>query len=212
MGGRGTSAARERIERSPREEALKRLGLEDPPEVNSLFTHAIKVVGSKKKFLEYARESEHEGVVAFFEKWDSLSKTDQHALSIVDVCAAVDLKLPTLLGEVTAQAFAHNTDLSKLIAAVAQPRVVKATVDSATKYLGPDGVKDRQMLHLHSNFVPVSKSSQTIFRFQQQINNAREAGADEPIGLPPFEQDVITINAAQRNKLLPALVEEREEA
>jgi hypothetical protein len=161
------------------------------------------VAGSKRKFLEYARTSEHPGVRALIQKWDGLSRSDRRALTITDLCAASEMKFSTLLAEVTGQAFEHNSDVSKLLAAVSQPRVVKATIDSAIRYLGPDGVKDRQMLHSHSNFLPVPKSASTIFRFQQQINNARESDGDEPTSLPSFSNDIIAFNAAQRGKLLP---------
>jgi hypothetical protein len=88
--------------------------------------------------------------------------------------------------------------------------VVKATVKSAT-LIGPDGVADRKMLHTHSNFIPVPKSANTIFRFQQQINNTAEAGDGEDRNtLPAFESDVVLFNNAQRGKLLPAVIEAKE--
>jgi hypothetical protein len=41
------------------------------------------------------------------------------------------VRFATLLGEITAQAFEHNSDVSRLIAAVNSPQVVEATVKSA---------------------------------------------------------------------------------
>jgi hypothetical protein len=185
--------------RSPRHDALRRLGLSTIPEINRLAQHAVCVAGGKKRFLDYARTSQHTGLQALIEKYDSLSKSDRAALTITDLCAACNIKFGTVLGEVTNQAFEHNADVSKLMAAVWQPRVVKATIDSALKYLGPDGVKDRQMLLAHSNFLPVPKSASTIFHLQQQINNAREADRREPTVLPSFSSDIIAINAQRRN-------------
>jgi hypothetical protein len=158
-------------------------------------------------FIEYARLSDDDGVQAMVEKWDACSPSDRRALSISDVCAAVGLPFSKLLGEVTAAAFEHNTDVSKLVAAVNQPRVVKATVESAVTLLGREGMKDRQMLHLHSNFLPVPRGATTVFRLQQQINNTCEAAGEEPTSLPSFEEDVVLISAAQRGKLFPPAVD-----
>jgi hypothetical protein len=189
--------------RSPRRDALRRLGLNAVPEINRLAVHAVCVAGGKKRFLDLARTSDHAGVQALIEKYDSLSKSDRSALSITDLCAACGVSFPVLLGQIAAQAFAHNADVSKLLAAVCQPRIVKATIESAIKNL-PDGAKDRQMLLAHSNFLPVPKSATTIFRFQQQINNTREDY--EPTAMPPFSADIIALNAAQRGNLVPATV------
>jgi hypothetical protein len=179
--------------------------------VNPLAVSAVRAAGSKHKFLEYARGSDHTGVQSLIEKFDQLSRSDRRALTLTDLCVACDLKFYTLLGEVASQAYKYNADVSSLLAAVWQPKVVAATIKSATTFLGPDGVKDRQMLHTHANFLPVPKSSSTIFRFQQQINNTHEAGDGEASALPTFSSDIIAFNAAQRGKLLPAAVAEAEE-
>lgn len=214
MGGRGTGKQKSGIglvkpgkQCSARQDALRRLGFKQAPEINPLAVYAVQVAGSKQKFLAYARTSDHLGVQSLIEKYDSLSPSDRRALSITDLCIVCDLNFGVLLGEVSREAFNHNADVSRLLAAVWQPRVVKATIDSAIKYAGPDGVRDRQMLHTHSNFVPVPKSASTVFKFQQQINNST-GGDDEPSGLPSFSSDIITLNAAQRATLLPAPEEE----
>jgi hypothetical protein len=179
------------------------LGLDRLPPINPLAVKAIQVVGSKRRFIEYARLSDDKDVRTLVKTWDGVSPSDRQVLSISDLCAATGLRFSKLLGEVTAQAFEHNSDVSRLIAAVNQPRVVQASIRSATR-LGPDGVKDRQMLLAHSGFLPVPKSASTIFHLQQQINNAGE----ELTRLPSFSEDVILFSAADRLKLLPKAVDE----
>jgi hypothetical protein len=198
----GSSLAKRRPGKncSPREDAVRRLGLEIVPETNPLAVRAVRAVGSKSVFIDYARLSNDEQVQWLVGKWDGLSPSDREALCISDLCAATGLRFSTLLGEVTARAFDHNSDVSRLIAAVNQPRVVEATVRSAIR-IGPDGTKDRQMLLAHSNFLPVPKSASTIFHMQQQINNAGE----ELTRLPSFSEDVIMLTAADRGKLSPTI-------
>jgi hypothetical protein len=164
------------------------------------------VVGSKERFLEYARLSHDREIATLVERWDGLSSSDRRALSIPDLCTATGVPFSKLLGEVTAQAFEHNSDVSRLIAAVNQPRVVGAAVRSAIR-VGTAGVRDRQMLLAHSGFLPVPKSASTIFHLQQQINNTREADGEETTALPSFSADIIAINAAQRGKLFPTAVD-----
>ena len=199
--------AKRRKNLAPRLAALKRLGLDpkDPPKVDVLSTKAILSVGSRDEFLDYARTSDDGRVVDLIEKFDALSEYDQGVITVPDLCAAAGITFAELLGEVVRVAFSHNTDLSNLIAAVNQPKVVQATVDAALK---ADGADDRKILHQHSGFVPIPKGSSTIVRFQQLINNAREVEpGDSPNTLPPFENDTILFNTAQRGKLLPADIE-----
>lgn len=199
--------AKRRKKVSPRLGALKRLGLDpkDPPKIDLLSTKAVQSVGSREEFLDYARTSDDGRIVTMIERYDKLSDSDRDALTIPDLCAFAEITFAELLGEVVRVAFSHNTDLSNLIAAVNQPKVVQATVDAALK---PDGVDDRKVLHQHSGFVPIPKGSSTIVKFQQLINNSREVEpGDSPNSLPPFENDVVSFNTAQRGKLLPAEVD-----
>jgi hypothetical protein len=148
------------------------LGLHALPVINALAVRAVQALGSKRQLIEYARLSDDDGVLGLVQRWDRLSPSDRRALSISDLCAAASVRFSKLLGEVTAQAFDLNTDVSGLIAAVTQPQVVKATVQSALR-LGPEGVRDRQMLLAHSNFLPVPKSA-TNFCHQAAVQvNAR---------------------------------------
>jgi hypothetical protein len=185
--------------------------VEGIPKLCTLALGAIRIAGGKRKFIDYARYSADPEVAALVARWDSLSKSDRQALAITDMCHACGLEFADLFGQVSAQAFRHNANVAKLMAAVSQPRVVKATVDSAIQFLGPDGVKDRQMLHTHSNFLPVPKSASTIFHLQQQINNNRESGRAEMTTLPSFEEDIIAFNSALRTRVLPASMEPEKE-
>jgi hypothetical protein len=197
MRSRGPSEGRPGKNCSARCDAARRLGLVSLPAINPIAIRAIQALGSKQHFIEYARLSHDEKIQALVARWDRLSPSDRRALSISDLCAATGLRFSKLLGAVTAQAFDQNTDVSSLIAAVNQPRVVKAAVRSAL-CLGPAGVRDRHMLLSHSNFLPVPKSATTIFGVQQQISATHALKGGEATSLPSFSADIIAFNAAQR--------------
>jgi hypothetical protein len=189
---------------SPRLDAARRLGLDSVAAIDPITAKVIRAVGSKARFIEYARLSDEEEVRVLVEKWDTRSPSDRQALTIVDLCAACNILFETLLGAVTAAAFTHNYDASRLLAAVNQPKLVSATIQSAL-VVGPEGVADRKILLTHSRFLPVPKGATTVFRLQQQINNTQQAQeGDQPTSLPSFESDIVAFNAAQRNKHLPA--------
>lgn len=103
----GLAGRRPGKDRSPRRDALRRLGLNTVPTIDSFSVRAVCAAGGKRSFLDYARTSENPKVQDLIKKYDSLSKSDQSALSITDLCAACEMSFDVLLGQVTAQAFAH---------------------------------------------------------------------------------------------------------
>jgi hypothetical protein len=149
---------------------------------------ASRIQGGRTVFMEYARiaSQSDERLMPLVEKWDSLSKSDKRYVNLDDLCEAVGIRLGMVVGAVADAAFEYNADVSKLMAAVAHPAVVQATIDSA---LTPQGVQDRRMLHQHLGFVPTPTGP--VF------NVSAKAGAMSSVeerGLPDFEETVFLVH------------------
>ncbi len=84
-----------------------------------------------------------------------------------------------------------NADVSTLVAAIAHPKGVEASIDRA---LEAQGVDDRRMLFQHSGFIPTLRGS-TV----NVLNMARVGvqGRLDP-NLPTFEEDMMLIEKAAR--------------
>jgi hypothetical protein len=145
---------------------------------------ASRLPGGKHAFMEYARLCTEERIKALVHRWESLSPSDQRRVSLEELCVACEVDPPELVGAVAAAAFRFNSDVSTLIAAVAHPKVVEASIDRA---LQPDGIHDRKMLFQHSAFVPVPASS-TI-----NVNNLMlsKVAMAEISGLPDFSDTIM---------------------
>lgn len=127
-------------------------------------SHITKGVGGTPRIFDYLRGSVDPRARSFCELADNLKPTELNYTPIEAFCLAA--KVPTkeflglLIEEVSEQAKIASTLLSK----AAHPRVVQATIDSAQF---ADGVQDRKMLHQAEGFVPVPKTSVTVFRNAQ---------------------------------------------
>lgn len=145
---------------------------------------ASRIHGGRKVFMEFVRiaSQSDERLLPLVEKWDSLSRSDKRYVNLDDLCEAVGIRPGMVLGTAAEAAFDYNTDVSKLMAAVAQPAIVQATIDSA---LTPEGVQDRKLLHQHSRFLPTQHG--TVVNVEAK---AVAAAQSTQIGLPKFEDDM----------------------
>ena len=108
-----------------------------------------------------------------------------------DLCAAADLTPDEFLGAVIPVIYRRNQDISRIIAAMAQPKVLEATIQSAQTQWGS---LDRQMLHQASGFLPTKAGQQiNIDNRKQTVVAGGKISSVEPgaAGLPSFEQDMI---------------------
>ncbi len=135
----------------------------------------------------YARLVDDERVKAFVRKWDEMMPAQRRRTTLTDICSTLDLDPKDVLKEVVGVCFEINTDLSNLIAAVMNPKVVKATIKSALKT--DTGFKDRELLLTHSNFLPEKHG--TTLNVSATANSAAAAKTTvqgDESGLPDFEE------------------------
>jgi len=107
----------------------------------------------------------------------------RRALPVEAYCLAAGVAPHRILEILTACVLRLGAQASSIIAAVNHPRVVAKTIDVA---LTDDGVKDREMLHKHANFLPTPAGAKTsIVVTQNATANAQAAAV-----APPPEQTI----------------------
>jgi hypothetical protein len=173
----------------------------------SLTYSASKLPGGKEGFIEFARiislNLDHpmqKKFQMFVHKWDEATMTERRYISLEDLCAAGDIPLSEIFGEVAKVAFQQAVDVSAYIAAVELPNVVAASVRHAKK----NSFFDRQMLMQGAGVAPTPKGT-TINMNQSNSNNAQSATVER--GLPVFEDDSATISRAVRGNDSKQLIE-----
>lgn len=174
----------------------KPFGLLPPLEIlpfQSTLAYAFKSVGGKETAIEAARmvQDEDERFKKITFAWDQATLRDRDAVRLEDLCAAADITPDEFLGAVIPVIYRRNQDISRIIAAMAQPKVLEATIQSAQTQWGS---LDRQMLHQASGFLPTKAGQQiNIDNRKQTLVAGGKVTSVEPgaAGLPSFEQDMI---------------------
>lgn len=160
-------------------EARKRLGLtrEQIDEIPRLakITHLLqRADGGVDGCIAALRGDDSEEAQDFIEKWDSVSDSDRAQLSVEEIALAADITSRRLLETVTGALLQQAQDITKLIVATSQPRIVEKTVEMA---LTDKGFGDRELFHKATRFLPTPKGSETTVNVQQ---NTLPAPGDEP--------------------------------
>jgi hypothetical protein len=113
-----------------------------------------------------------------------LPKVHRAGLPIEAFCVAAAVPPLHVLEVLTATVIRLGAQASTIVAAVNHPRVVQKTIDVA---LTDDGVRDREMLHKHANFLPTPAGARTNIVVTQ---NASATAAAQAVTAPPPEQTI----------------------
>lgn len=127
-------------------------------------------LGGLPVVLDAMRLSADPVIVRFIERYDQMNKSFKAIVPWEAVAQLAGLNVRELLGAIIVALRERSTIEVKIAALTSYPAVTQATVQSAM-ILGPDGVRDRQMVHQALGFLPTPKG-QTI--------NLNLAGAVEP--------------------------------
>jgi hypothetical protein len=121
-------------------------------------------------------------------------------MSLEELCEAVGLAPGRLLGKVAEAMYEFNADVSNLLAAVAHPDVVQASINRA---LQPKGVEDRKIQFLHSGFLPAPRGSVVNVHAQAAAfaSVSSSAVGDEGTALPEFEEATVEGSKIVRREL-----------
>lgn len=159
----------------------------------STLAYVFKGVGGKLTAVEAARMAEGDDprLKKMVFAWDSATQRDRDTIKLEDLCAAAEILPDEFLGIIIPALFRRNMDIGRLMAAMAHPQVVEASIAAAKTTWG---TLDRQMLHTQSGFLPTKAGQQINIdnRKQTLVSNGGGKVADtSKTGLPSFEQDAI---------------------
>ncbi len=167
--------------------------------------YVFKGSGGKVAAVNAARllAEDDEKFKRFIYAWDSGTDKDRGAIRLESLCEAAELTPDEFLARIIPALWKRNTDISRVIAAIAQPQVVAATIDVATTG-GSFGARDRQMLLEASGFLPSKQSTISIDNSQKHIHaNVTDMSSggkqiqDGP-GMPSFSEDITEFTSVVR--------------
>ena len=178
--------------------ARKRLGLK--PGATDGFpdlTARIKAgVGSIAKAIEVLSEDDSWESRAFMERYCSVPISDRSRLKLEEFVAAADITPRRFVELVTGALMQQCQDITKMMVAVAQPKVIQATIKAATDqvpitaydpelecmrvvgYTNGD-TKAMEIFHKATGFLPTPKGANTTINLNQLNQTANVNGEDD---------------------------------
>lgn len=144
--------------------------------VKLLEATAAKIDGGRDTFLDLlaiAASDDDDAAREFLEVYHQLSTRERLFISLDHVALAAKASTVDLLKALVGAAVATHLEIGNLMAAVAQPAIVEATIRNAKRNRG-QSPRDRDVLHKHSTFTPVPRGS--------TINVTATAGAQAEAG------------------------------
>lgn len=181
------------------------------PGVSSLSIATRYLPGGRERFVEYvqfAAVNDHEIAKQWIFVYDDLLPSERQIVSFDDVCLAAGVKATELMALVVSTAMEYGIDVGNLVAAAGHPEVVAKAVESASRIAGKGamiGLRDREMLFQHHNFVPTGRGSGPIVQVNQHASaNAQAAAvADADPSVPSFAHTMHALRAAPARAQLP---------
>jgi hypothetical protein len=159
------------------------------PGENSLQLVMRYVPGGRDGVLQYLRHAAADGdrdAQTWLHVWDDMKPWERLHASLDDTCAASGISPVKFIKLVVGVAFEMHCDLANLVAAVAHPEVVEATIESA-KIPGPEGHDDRKLLLQHHRFSPIPKGTTINVGVSASAQAAAHASVDSSV--PSFATD-----------------------
>lgn len=157
--------------------------------------------GGFSDFLPFLRaaSARNETFMPAIEAFDKLSGWDKNRLGVnrfEEICVNLGIPLGELFGSAVGIAFEQQRDMTRLVAAVAMPRIMKRNIEEADK---PEGIEDRRMFMQSTGILPTPRGS--TINVSANANSASMTTQGEPSGLPSFEDSTISFSEVIRNAI-----------
>jgi hypothetical protein len=200
-------------------EATGRHQLRTLPGQGTLALQLRKVPGGRLTFIGFVQSAALNGseiAQQFLYVFQRLTLQEQKQCSLDDVCDASGVLPQDLVGIVCSEGVRMRIDISEMIRNAAQPDVVAAMVQSATRTDGDHAdiaLKDRLALLQSSGFLPAPRGT-TIHVAAQAHATAQAASATAHPSVPRFADDMQTLSRAQqraRTAVLEGTVTDRDD-
>lgn len=156
-----------------------------------------------KHYLDYVEFAAKEGdkeLAKFIQAYYGLTRREQVSILPEQICELSGVKTEVLFAGVCGQLWKQSRMECNIITAVHMPKVVEKTMKRAATN---QGIKDREMVHKHSGFLPTPKPAPGPNIFVGNQPTAIEQGG-KVISLPSMEDEVLGLEDATVINLLPA--------
>lgn len=179
--------------------ARKRLGvtekmMEGVPDVTA---NIVRACGSVGVAIQALAQDDSEDARSFTDTYQKLSGSDRKRLRLEEIFTASGLSARRFVEVVTGALMQQCQDVTKMMVAVAQPKVIQATIKAATDqvpitaydhehecmkvvgYTNGD-TKAMEIFHKATGFLPTPKGANTTINLNQLNQTANMGGDDEP--------------------------------
>lgn len=130
----------------------------------------------------------------YLASYAQLSQKEQGTHTPETLCDLSGVKPADLFGSVCGQVWASSQREASMLIAINHPRIIEKTAKFA---LSPKGVKDREMFHKGTGFLPTPKGAHISINNSSQMLNAGGSGNSSPMALPSMEDDMMEIEDAE---------------
>lgn len=153
-----------------------------------------------RSYLDYVALAARDGdkdMAKYLVSYNQLSQREQLVHTPETLCDLSGVKPSDLFGSVCGQVWASSQREASMLIAINHPRIIEKTAKFAQQ---AKGVKDREMFHKGTGFLPTPKGAQISINNSPQMLQA--SGVGNPAALPSMEEDMMEIEEAD---LLPML-------
>ena len=119
--------------------------------------------------------------------YNSLAPSDRGYLALEELAVLAGVNPRELVQTITGALYSQTHERQKAIVLRNQPKIVQKTIKLA---LTNRGVKDRDMFHRATGFLPMAKGAQTTINLNQQNNTNNEAPAQPALSMPRVLQGI----------------------
>lgn len=134
--------------------------------------------GGKQSMIDLARLSDRENVRNVALLYDQMGVNDRGRVILDELCAGALVSTSDFIGAVASVAHAQSMDASKMIAALAQPKVLEAAIARAND--GDGGHADRKMLLQVTGLLPTPSGARIAIDNRSQAFAGAVAGSNGP--------------------------------
>lgn len=156
-----------------------------------------------RAYIDYVSMAARDGdkdMARYLASFAQLSSKEQLTHTPETLCDLSGVKPADLFGSVCGQVWASSQREASMLIAINHPRIIEKTAKFAQT---AKGVKDREMFHKGTGFLPTPKGAQISINNSPQMLQA--TGGGSPLALPSMEDDMMEIEDAEfEDKLLPS--------
>lgn len=189
--------------------------------VPDVTANIVRACGSVHNAIQALRSDDCEDAQAFIAKYDSVGRSDRGRLKLEEFIAASGLSARRFVEVLTGALMQQCQDVTKMMVAVAQPKVIQATIKAATdqvpitaydvelgvmKVVGHTNgdTKAMEIFHKATGFLPTPKGAVTNINLNQ-LNAGAQGGqeddSDDPMDLPDMDDYLMEIQGVIRPQL-----------